>query len=158
MRLVTQQLDIDAPAEVVYEMLVDAELFVEWMAEEATLDPVPGGRLRWTHANGDTCSGEYVELVPHRRVVFTYGWERPEVQIPPGSTTVEIDLAPRPDGRTRLTLVHRGLDDLAAEAHDGGWRHFLGRLAEVAAGTQPGPDTFADRRVPTPEEMTRRDD
>ena len=32
---------------------------------------VPGGTIRWTHANGDTCSGTYVELVPARRVVFT---------------------------------------------------------------------------------------
>ena len=157
MKLVTQQLAIDAPPDVVYRMLVDAELFVEWMADAATLDPTPGGRVRWTHANGDTCSGRYVELVPHRRVVFTYGWERPEVQIPPGSTTVEIDLVPQADGRTLLTLVHRGLDGAAAEAHADGWAHYLSRLGEAAAGRPPGPDPFADRRVPTPEEMARRD-
>ena len=44
------------------------------MAEEATLDPRPGGVVRWAHANGDTCRGEFVELVPDRRVVFSYGW------------------------------------------------------------------------------------
>jgi hypothetical protein len=89
-------------------------------------------------------------------VVFTYGWERPEVQIPPGSTTVEIDLAPRPDGTTVLTLVHSGLDDLAADAHADGWAHYLARLRAAAEGHPPGPDPFADRRVPTAEERTNR--
>ena len=78
-------------------MLTDPALFVQWMADDATLDPRPGGVVRWTHANGDTCSGEYVELVPARRVVFTYGWERADVEIPPGSTTVEIDLTATTD-------------------------------------------------------------
>lgn len=153
MKLVVQQLVIDAPAARIYELLVDPERFIEWMAEDATLDAVPGGTIRWTHANGDTCSGTYLELVPHRRVVFTYGWERAEVAIPPGSTTVEIDLHPQPDGSTLLKLVHRGLDDLAADAHHGGWTHYLDRLRTAAQGTPPGPDPFADRRVPTPQEL-----
>jgi uncharacterized protein YndB with AHSA1/START domain len=153
MKLVAQEIVIGAPADTVYEMLTDPELFVLWMADDATLDPVPGGTIRWTHANGDTCSGTYVTLVPDRRVVFTYGWERAEVEIPPGSTTVEIDLLPHDDGTTLVKLVHRGLDDLAAEAHRGGWEHYLDRLRSAAEGRPPGPDPFADRRVPTPMEL-----
>jgi uncharacterized protein YndB with AHSA1/START domain len=154
-KLVSQELLIHAPPDELYELLVEPELFIEWMADDATLDPVPGGTIRWTHANGDTCSGTYVQLVPARRVVFTYGWERSEVQIPPGSTTVEIDLIAQPDGSTLLKLVHHGLDDLAADAHHGGWAHYLDRLRTAAEGTPPGPDPFVDRRVPTPEELTR---
>jgi uncharacterized protein YndB with AHSA1/START domain len=154
MKLVLQELIVHAQAEQLYELLVDPELFIQWMADDATLDPVPGGTIRWTHANGDTCSGTYVQLVPGRRVVFTYGWERTEVQIPPGSTTVEIDLLAQPDGSTLLKLTHRGLDDLTANAHHGGWTHYLDRLRAAAEGTPPGPDPFANRRVPTPEELT----
>ena len=95
-------------------------LFGLWMAEGATLDPTPGGVVRWTHPNGDTVSGRYVEVDPPRRLVFTYGWQRAEVQIPPGSTTVEVDLVTQDDGATLLTLVHRGLEDGAADAHQGG--------------------------------------
>jgi len=153
MKLVAQELVVHAPADQLYELLVDPELFIQWMADDATLDPVPGGTIRWTHANGDSCSGTYVELIPARRVVFTYGWERAEVQIPPGSTTVEIDLLPQADGSTLLKLTHRGLDDLAADAHHGGWTHYLARLRAAAEGAPPGPDPFADRRVPTPEEL-----
>ena len=94
-KLAVQELVVHAPIEQLFELLVDPELFVLWMAEDATLDPVPGGVVRWTHPNGDSCSGNYVEVVRPSRVVFTYGWERAEVQIPPGSTTVEIDLTAR---------------------------------------------------------------
>jgi uncharacterized protein YndB with AHSA1/START domain len=154
-KLVVQELTISAPPDVVYRYLVDPAWFVEWMADTATLDPTPGGQIRWTHAIGDTCSGTFVELVPNRRVVFSYGWERVEVEIPPGSTVVEIDLHPAGPDTTRLRLVHRGLDDLAADAHHGGWTLYLGRLRDASEGRTPGPDPFANLRVPTPEELRR---
>ena len=83
MKLVTKVLFIDAAPEHVYALLTDAELLVEWMAPEATLDARVGGEIRWTHHNGDSVIGSFVELVPARRVVFTYGWDRPDVAIPP---------------------------------------------------------------------------
>lgn len=155
MKVVAQELTIAAPPSVVYQFLVDPDCFIEWMADAATLDPTPGGEIRWTHANGDTCAGTYLELVPNRRVVFSYGWERVEVEIPPGSTVVEIDLHPDGHDATRLRLVHRGLDDLAADAHHGGWTHYLDRLRHTSEGRPPGPDPFANLRVPTPEELRR---
>jgi uncharacterized protein YndB with AHSA1/START domain len=154
-KLAVQELTVAAPVEDVYALLTDPALFVTWMAEDATLVPVPGGVVRWSHANGDTVAGRFVELVPPRRVVFTYGWERREVGIPPGSTTVEIDLVAVGPDETRLRLVHRGLGDAAADAHAGGWAHYLGRLAACARGAPPGPDPWADRRVPTPAELRR---
>lgn len=155
MKLAVQQLVIHAAPEQVFDLLVDPALFVQWMAAEATLDPTPGGTVRWTHPNGDTVSGRYLEVDRPRRVVFTYGWERPDVEIPPGSTTVEIDLLAQPDGSTLLRLVHRGLDDAAADAHHGGWIHYLDRLRRTALGEPVGPDPWADRRVPTRAERQR---
>jgi len=152
-KLAVQRLLIKAPADQVFEHLVDPELFGLWMAEGATLDPTPGGIVRWTHPNGDTVSGHYVEVDPPHRVVFTYGWERADVEIPPGSTTVEIDLVAQDDGATVVTLVHRGLEDRAADAHQGGWRHYLDRLRRTAEGEDVGPDPWIDERVPTPEEL-----
>jgi uncharacterized protein YndB with AHSA1/START domain len=155
-KLVVQELTIAAPTGVVYRLLTDPAEFVSWMAEQVVLDPRPGGVVRWTHANGDTCAGEFLELVPDRRIVFSYGWERAEVGIPPGSTTVEIDLHPTGDGGTRLRLVHRGLDGPMADAHCGGWRHYLGRLRRQAIADDPGPDPFTDTRVPTPAQLGMR--
>src|SRR5262249_30394602 len=91
-KLVERTVYIEAPTDVVFELLTEAEHLVRWMAPSAEVDARPGGTIRWTHANGDTCSGEFIELIHGRRVVFTYGWERPDVGVPPGSTTVEITL------------------------------------------------------------------
>jgi uncharacterized protein YndB with AHSA1/START domain len=154
-KLAVQRLVIDAPADHVFKHFVDPALFGLWMAEGATLDPTPDGIVRWTYPNGDTVSGRYVEVDPPRRLVFTYGWERADVQIPPGSTTVEVDLVARDDGATLVTLVHRGLEDGAADAHRGGWAHYLDRLRRTAEGEHVGPDPWANRRVPTPDELTR---
>lgn len=156
MKLVVQEMSVRAPAHLVYAMLTDPTLFVQWMAVDATLDPRPGGIVRWTHANGDTCAGRYVELVPGRRVVLTYGWERADVEIPPRSTTVEIELTPTANGVTTLRLVHSGFDDPAADAHLIGWAHYLGRLQSLVHGTPPGGDRMSTERVPTPAELGRR--
>ena len=99
--------------------------------------------------------GTFVELVPARRIVFTYGWERTDVCIPPGSTTVEIDLRPC-DGGTELHLVHRGLPGPMADAHSGGWTNYLARLAAVAEGRDPGPDPLAAERVPAARDLGPR--
>jgi uncharacterized protein YndB with AHSA1/START domain len=147
-KLVDHVVHIDADVEDVYALLTEAERFVAWMAPTATLDPNPGGVITWTPLNGDVVSGRYVEVVPNRRVVFTFGWERPDVEVPPGSTTVEIDLRPTNTG-TELHLVHRGLPGPMADAHAGGWDNYLRRLADVAAGREPGPDALAAERVPT---------
>lgn len=42
---------------------------------------------------------------------------------------------------TLLVLTHRSIPDDEAPLQQMGWRHYLPRLALVAAGTQPGPDT-----------------
>ncbi len=148
MKLVERELFIDAPPAVVYELLTDPTRFVEWMAPTARLDPKPGGEVTWIHANGDRVVGTFVELVPDRRIVFTFGWDRDDVGIPPGSTTVTIDLRPH-DGGTHVRLVHSGLAGPMADAHRGGWDNYLARLAAVATGEDPGPDLLAAERVPS---------
>ncbi|TCJ31770.1 SRPBCC domain-containing protein [Parafrankia sp. BMG5.11] len=155
MKLVVKEITIDAPVALVYELLTDPALLVRWLADEAEIDPRPGGVVRWRHANGDVCTGQVIEAVPPRRLVFTYGWERAEVHVPPRSTTVEIDLAATPGG-TRLRLVHHGLAGPMADAHSGGWTHYLARLATTAIGSDPGPDPYIDQRVPTPAELAGR--
>jgi uncharacterized protein YndB with AHSA1/START domain len=151
-KLVDRTIEVNAPADLLYELLTDGEHLVRWMAATAEVDARVGGRIRWTHANGDSCSGTFVELVPARRIVFTYGWERTDVGVPPGSTTVEITLEPIAHG-TRLRLVHRGLAGPMADAHDGGWSNYLDRLTAVAEGRDPGPDPLAGARVPSAAEL-----
>ncbi|TMF55643.1 MAG: SRPBCC domain-containing protein [Chloroflexi bacterium] len=73
------------------------------------------------------------------KVVFTWGWQGSPT-VPPGSSTVEIDLEPDGDG-TRLRLVHRGLPEAALASHTEGWDYFLPRLVSVAEGRVVESDT-----------------
>ena len=129
---------LEAPPDEVFVFLTDAERYVRWQGVKAELDPRPGGVYRvWMDA--DTIArGEYVEIDPPRRLVFTWGWEgNPDV--PPGSTTVELSLEAEGDG-TVLLLRHTGLPNgEAAAMHEEGWRFFTGRLSMAVRGDDPGP-------------------
>jgi uncharacterized protein YndB with AHSA1/START domain len=133
MRLVSHELTIAAPIEIVWEHLTTAEGLTRWVGPEAHAEPVPGGALRWVHPDGSTVVGRFVELVPPRRVVFTYGWEDGRMGVAPDSTTVEIDLAER-EGATTLRLTHHGLPPATAADHERGWVYFLGVLAQRTGG------------------------
>jgi uncharacterized protein YndB with AHSA1/START domain len=130
-KLASYEIAIEAPAEVVWRHLTTSDGLMRWVGPAATADPVPGGGLRWVHPNGATVVGRFVELVPHRRLVFTYGWEDGRMGVPPASTTVEIELSEE-DGITTLRLTHRGLPPAAVEDHERGWAYFLGRLRDQA--------------------------
>jgi uncharacterized protein YndB with AHSA1/START domain len=129
-RLAAYEVRIAAPAEVVWAHLTTAQGLVRWVGPEATADPAPGGALRWTHPDGATVVGRFVELVPHRRLVFTYGWEDGRLGVPPGSTTVEIDLV-ETAGTTTLHLVHHGLPPETVPDHQHGWSYFLNALRDT---------------------------
>jgi uncharacterized protein YndB with AHSA1/START domain len=124
MRLASYEVTIAAPVEVVWAHLTTAEGLVRWVGPEATADPEPGGMLRWVHPNGATVVGRFVELVPYRRVVFTYGWEDGRLGVALGSTTVEIGLVEEAD-TTTLRLVHHGLPPETVPDHQQGWAYFL---------------------------------
>jgi uncharacterized protein YndB with AHSA1/START domain len=49
---------------------------VRWQGTRAELDPRPGGIYRVHVRAGITASGQFVEVQPYRRVVFTWGFER----------------------------------------------------------------------------------
>ena len=137
-RVVELAVRLEAPPDEVFGFLTDAERYVRWQGVKAELDPRPGGVYRvWMDAD-TVASGEYVEIVPPHRVVFTWGWEgNPDV--PPGSTTVEMSLVAKGDG-TVLSLRHTGLpDDVAAAMHEEGWRFFTGRLTTAVRGDDPDP-------------------
>ncbi|MEA2142689.1 MAG: hypothetical protein QOI64_1119 [Solirubrobacteraceae bacterium] len=139
---VVSEVDVRAPAADVFAMFTDPAKLVRWIGIRALLEPRPGGAFRFEVVPGEFCSGRYVELVPGRRVVFTWGWESGALPVSPGSTTVEVDLEER-DGVTHVRLTHRGLDAAMRPWHADGWRRYLARLAAAAEGRDAGPDPAA---------------
>jgi len=88
---------------------------------------------------GVEASGEFVEIDPPHRLVFTWGWTH-DLAVPPGTTSVVVTLYPE-DGGTRLVLRHHGLPDDGQRAHHRkGWELYLGRLGQRIRGSDPGPD------------------
>jgi len=135
----TREVVVDATPATIFPFLIDPALHVRWMGTEAELDPRVGGTYR-VLANGTHPGvGEFVEIVPDKKVVFTFGWDEPNHPIPASSTEVEITLTPVGE-KTRVRLVHRGLPADAIDDHTKGWDHYLGRLAVVATGGEVEPD------------------
>jgi uncharacterized protein YndB with AHSA1/START domain len=146
--IVEREIRIEAAPEVVFPYFTDPDKMLRWKGREAKLEPTPGGVYRVELNDRDTAVGEYVEIDPPRRVVFTWGWAGND-GVPPGSSTVEITLTPDGDA-TVVRLTHRGLpDENAIEQHAHGWDHYIERLAIAAVGGDPGPDPW--REPPTGE-------
>lgn len=131
-RTVEQTLRISARPEIVWLYWTDPQRMADWWGDTAHLDPRPGGACRVEMDGGPAMVGEFLELVPYERIVFSFGWEAADADgVPPGSTTVEVTLT-REGAGTVLTLRHTGLPAAHAAEHEGGWTHFLGRLVETA--------------------------
>lgn len=143
---VEREIAIAARPETVWELLVDPDQAIRWMGQSATFDVRPGGLYRVEVIPGNVAKGEFVEVDPPHRLVHTWGWEQSSGStVGPGSTTVEYELVATDEG-TLLRFRHTDLpDEDAAAAHGHGWQHYLGRLATVAAGGDPGVDPWIER-------------
>jgi uncharacterized protein YndB with AHSA1/START domain len=134
-----REIMIDAKPETIWPFLTQSDKHVLWNGTVAEIDARPGGVHRVLVGGKHQAAGEYLEVVPQERLVFSFGWDQEGHPIPPGSTTIEITLHPEGD-KTRVRLVHRGLPEDAVSDHSHGWEHYLARLAIAATGGDAGPD------------------
>jgi uncharacterized protein YndB with AHSA1/START domain len=133
--VVEQTVRISARPETVWRYWTDPQRMCDWWGSAAELDPRPGGVCRVEMAGGPIMRGTYLELVPHERLVFSFGWEPTDgaPAIAPGETRVEVTLIA--DGvDTVMTLRHTGIPDAFAELHALGWSRQLPLLVEAASG------------------------
>jgi uncharacterized protein YndB with AHSA1/START domain len=148
--LYERELRVAASPETVYELLTDPKAYTTWMGLGADFDARPGGSFRIDFGVAHV-SGVALELVPHRRVVLSWGWEEDAVPMAPGTTTVEFQLVPD-DDHTVVRMRHTGVSPALADFVAWGWDRYLTRLAVVAEGREPGPDPVAGG--PPPELVT----
>ena len=81
------------------------------LATTAEIDPRVKGRyvLRWPTSEGElSARGEYVELVPGRKIVFTWESWGPEGRFEGGDATVQIDFQDLGDGSTEVIQTEWG--------------------------------------------------
>jgi len=132
---------LPAPIDEVFRWWTEPTLMREWMTPvgscEIDNDLRIGGRLHVV-MRGDGMviehDGEYLELDPPRRLVFTWS----SIYTGPGISIVTVELEADGPGATRLRLLHTNLSDEAARSHRGGWQgrfdRLVGRLTNVRAG------------------------
>jgi uncharacterized protein YndB with AHSA1/START domain len=94
----------------------------------AEMDVRPGGtyRVRFTTDEGTNheVGGTYKEIVPDKRLVFTWAWHT----TPERESLVTISVAPDGEG-TLLTLHHEQFfDEAARDGHERGWTGTLEKL------------------------------
>ena len=146
---VEREILIDAPIEVVWEVITDPAHVSGWFGEIAEIDLRPGGRIThaWKEEGGLTEERGIVEKVepPH---YFSYRWIRgAEAEArEDNSTLVEFTLTVDGEG-TRLRVVETGFSKLDwpederredAESHREGWEHELGELREYVQELERG--------------------
>ena len=99
-RHVEREAILEASPDEVWAALTDERLLAEWLAEDAELDPEPGGRARFRFADGSEREGTVLRVEEERELAFT--WARPGE----AETEVELTLVPLVSG-TRIVVVER---------------------------------------------------
>lgn len=129
---VTASVRIAATPADVFPYFTDAALLARWLGSEVNANAEPGGVL--VVDVGQKIEGEFVDVEPPHRVVFTWGLAGNDA-LPPGASTVEVRLTA--DGsETVVDLVHRDLPpDLRAD-HLAGWTSLLDRLLAAASASR----------------------
>jgi uncharacterized protein YndB with AHSA1/START domain len=143
--VVEREVRIEAEPETVFPFFTDPEKMVRWMGIGATLDPRPGGVFSINTYTEYFMTGEFVAVEPYSRIVFTWGYASfPEGEnpMPSGSTTVEVSLVP--DGDATIIRLKHTVPAQLDSFHAIGWEHYLGRLAVVVPGGDPGPDELRE--------------
>ncbi len=130
-----------APRDRVFRAWTDPQRLARWWGPEGRTAPVveldvrAGGRWRTSMRSpeGDEVwvRGEYREVDPPNRLVFTWAWE--ENSVPGHETLVEIDFADLGD-QTEIRLTHLGFETAEqCELHNEGWTSSLECLTDHLA-------------------------
>ena len=128
---------IRAPRDRVYKAWTDPAQLREWWGPESVRttnligDVRVGGKYRWELVTSEgeemVVFGEYRELVPGKKIVFTWKWDDDEAWEARNSiVTVEFSDS---DGGTEVRLVHEQLpSEESRDRHNEGWNSVLDRM------------------------------
>ena len=132
----------DAPRERVFRAWTDPEAARRWFgssigpAQRVEADLRVGGRYRISvklPPTGRLASavGEYLEVDPPERLVYTFSWERMPMAFGLGNSKVTVEFMEIAQG-TEVRLTHELLDKRRLRAfHRFGWNTSMGRLAKL---------------------------
>jgi uncharacterized protein YndB with AHSA1/START domain len=135
-----------AKPEKVYRAFLDADAMAKWLppygftAKVHHLDAKVGGTFKMSFTNftaekSHAFGGEYLELVPHERIVYTDKFDDPNL---PGEMRVTVTLKKVSVG-TELNIEQAGIPNvIPLEACYLGWQQSLAQLARIVEPEIPG--------------------
>jgi len=139
---IEREIRIDAPIEVVWDVVTNPTHIVNWFAEVATLDLRPGGVGSLTFTEHNHVSPLRVETVDPPNV-YSYRWSQPDGEEPTEENSMLVEFILSEDqGVTTLRLVESGFaknnwseekNQEYFDDHSNGWDFFVPRLASYAA-------------------------
>jgi uncharacterized protein YndB with AHSA1/START domain len=129
-----------APVDVVYRAFTETEALSKWGIGRTydnlvlDLDVRPGGVLyhhvRTKESGAEwTFFGVYEEVVPNKKLVYTFDWKT-DWREPPTPSLVELTFHDRGD-TTELELAHAKLPEPAMASTETHWAEFLDLLEEM---------------------------
>jgi uncharacterized protein YndB with AHSA1/START domain len=133
---------INAPPARVYAAWTDPAQLKEWFGPvwvrtcELIAEPRVGGKFRWDVIDSDgkevTIQGEYREIVPNKKIVFT--WKHCDNELWENRTSVvTVEISER-NGGTDLRLKHEQLPgEESRNDHNRGWESVLDRLEKFVS-------------------------
>jgi uncharacterized protein YndB with AHSA1/START domain len=133
----------NAPAQAIFDAWTSPEMLrrwwpagSDWETPVAEVDARVGGSLRLVMRSPDGeefgGGGEYLEITPPKRLVFTWTWDGHEGH--EGTQLVEVEFRQRDDGATTVVLTNRGLrDEESRRSHRQGWEASFDNLDRVLA-------------------------
>jgi len=137
---------LPAPCDVVYDEWLSEESLIEWMCpyparlRKVELDPVEGGSYRFDIVEGGKqmiVIGTYLTLDRPHTIRFTWScstWTNPTLQ-----SIVTVELRPRGENETHMTIRHELLPPGTLNNHLDGWQLIAEQLAEdLAARSSTG--------------------
>ena len=141
---IERHLRIDAPPEVVFDVVSNPEHVRQWWPDEANYDATPGspGEVVFTHAGERvTVAFQVVEAIPPR--LFSFRWTHDPDEEPRRDNSFLVTFELEPDGAGTLLRMtetgfrEQGWDSAKLEAeyddHVRGWDHVLARIAPYVA-------------------------
>ncbi len=135
-----------AKPERVYRAFLDAEAMAKWLppygftCKVHNMDPKVGGTFKMTFKNfttskGHSFGGEYQELVPFEKIVYTDRFDDPSL---PGEMKTAVTLKPVSCG-TEVHVVQEGVPAaIPVEMCYLGWQESLAQLANLVEPEIPG--------------------
>jgi len=130
-RSIELEIEIDAPPEVVWKAITEAEELVRWFPMEARVDPGEGGRMWVSFGDGIGWTSRIAVWQPNKRL-RTIDEAPPDAPPMPVEVALEYEIEGR-GGSTVLRLTHSGFSadaewDQFIDSITAGWTYFLRNL------------------------------